>query len=87
MSDRESGRVNIPPDEEVEVVAAAEAEVAATAASTGRMMREIGIIGVDAINATEKRSCNNDDGIDMRIFETVGVILYVDIVVVASDPI
>ena len=87
ISDRESGRVNIPPEEEVEVVAAA-AEVAATAASTGRMMREIGIIGVDAMNNTaEKRSCNNDDGIAMRIFETGGVILDVDIVVVASDPI
>ena len=69
---------NTPPDEEVEVlVAAAEAEVAA-AASTGRM-REIGIIGVDAMNNTaERRSCSNNDGIAMRIFETVGVILYVD---------
>ncbi len=77
ISDRESGRVDIPPEEEVEVVDAA-AEVAA-AASTGRMMREIGIIDVDAMNNTaERRSCSNDDGIVMILFETVGVMLDVD---------
>ena len=76
MSDRESGRVNTPPEEEVEVVAAA-SEVAA-AASTGRK-REIGIIDVDAMNNTaERRSCSNDDGIVMILFETVGVMLDVD---------
>ena len=76
ISDRESGRVSTPPDEEVEVVAAA-SEVAA-AASTGRK-REIGIIDVDAMNNTaERRSCSNDDGIVMILFETVGVMLDVD---------
>ena len=78
ISDWESGMANTPPDEEVEVlVAAAEAEVAA-AASTGRM-REIGIIGVDAMNNTaERRSCSNDDGIFMILFEAVGAMLDVD---------
>lgn len=76
ISDRESGRVNTPPEEEVEVVDAA-AEVAA-AASTGRK-REIGIIDVDAMNNTaERRSCSNDDGIFMILFEAVGAMLDVD---------
>ena len=79
ISDRESGRVNIPPEEEVEVVAAAKAEAeVAAAASTGRM-GEIGIIDVDAMNNTaERRSCSNDDGIVMILFEAVGAMLDVD---------